>query len=71
MSPDSAAPLTVPAAPYAFEMDPAATALVIIDMQRDFLLPGGFGAMLGNDVSMLTKVIEPLSAVAAGSISKA
>ena len=63
MSPDSAAPLTVPATPYAFEMDPAATALVIIDMQRDFLLPGGFGAMLGNDVSMLTKVIEPLSAV--------
>ena len=62
MSPEPAA---VPAAPYPFVLDRAATALVIIDMQRDFLLPGGFGAMLGNDVSMLTRVIEPLSAVLA------
>ena len=56
-------PVAVEAAPYPFRFEPAATALVIIDMQRDFLLPGGFGAMLGNDVSMLTPVIEPLSAV--------
>ena len=58
-----AARLAVPATPYAFEMDPARTALVIIDMQRDFLYPGGFGALLGNDVSMLLKVVEPLQAV--------
>jgi nicotinamidase-related amidase len=57
------APATVPALPYPFALDPATTALVIIDMQRDFLLPGGFGALLGNDVSMLTKVVEPLSIV--------
>jgi nicotinamidase-related amidase len=62
MSPEPAA---IPAAPYPFALDPATTALVIIDMQRDFLLPGGFGALLGNDVSMLTKVIEPLSGVLA------
>ena len=56
---------TVPATPYPFELDPATTALVIIDMQRDFLLPGGFGELLGNDVSTLTKVIEPLGTVLA------
>ena len=61
----SAGRLTVPATPYPFEMDPASTALVIIDMQRDFLLPGGFGESLGNDVSMLTKVVEPLGKVLA------
>ncbi len=51
--------LTVAAAPYPFAFEPACTALLIIDMQRDFLEPGGFGAMLGNDVSQLRRVIEP------------
>ncbi|GAB6054533.1 cysteine hydrolase [Magnetospira thiophila] len=41
--------------PYAFEV--ASTALVIIDMQRDFLEPGGFGETLGNDVSLLAPVV--------------
>jgi nicotinamidase-related amidase len=61
----STEPAAIPADPYPFLFDPATTALVIIDMQRDFLLPGGFGALLGNDVSMLTKVVEPLAAVLA------
>ena len=39
--------------PYPFTFDPATTALVVIDMQRDFLEPGGFGETLGNDVSQL------------------
>ena len=56
-------PVAVPAAPYRFAFDPAATALVIIDMQRDFLHPGGFGALLGNDVSLLMQVVAPLQAV--------
>ena len=51
--------LTVEAEPYSFEFVPAETALLIIDMQRDFLEPGGFGEMLGNDVSQLRRTIEP------------
>jgi nicotinamidase-related amidase len=55
----------VPAEPYPFVLDPASTALLLIDMQRDFLEPGGFGALLGNDVSLLARVVEPLQAVLA------
>jgi nicotinamidase-related amidase len=51
--------VVVEAAPYPFEFEPAHTALVIIDMQRDFLEPGGFGAALGNDVSLLRRTIAP------------
>jgi len=51
--------LTVEAEPYTYEFDPAHTALLIIDMQRDFLEPAGFGEMLGNDVSQLRRTIEP------------
>src|SRR5512134_1860474 len=51
------------AEPYPLEFDPAATALLIIDMQRDFVEPGGFGEMLGNDVSLLRSSIEPCKRV--------
>ncbi|HEX5000549.1 MAG TPA: cysteine hydrolase [Terriglobia bacterium] len=49
----------IDAEPYPFEFAPETTALVIIDMQRDFLEPGGFGEMLGNDVSQLRRTIAP------------
>jgi nicotinamidase-related amidase len=48
---------TVAAAPYAYEFEPAHTALVVIDMQRDFVEPGGFGAALGNDVRPLQAIV--------------
>ena len=56
---------TVDAVPSPFPLDVGSTALVLIDMQRDFLLPGGFGETLGNDVSLLQKVVPPLAEVLA------
>jgi nicotinamidase-related amidase len=49
----------IEAEPYPFELDKEHCALLIIDMQRDFLEPGGFGEMLGNDVSQLRRTIGP------------
>ncbi|MBM3471377.1 MAG: cysteine hydrolase [Armatimonadetes bacterium] len=49
----------VDAEPYPFEFEPDATALLVVDMQRDFLQPGGFGEMLGNDVALLRRAIAP------------
>jgi nicotinamidase-related amidase len=53
---------TVDALPSAFTFAPESTALLVIDMQRDFLEPGGFGESLGNDVSQLRRTIAPLAA---------
>jgi len=53
----------IEAEPYAFDLDQARASLVIIDMQRDFLEPGGFGAALGNDVSLLRRTIAPIRAL--------
>ncbi|GAB1692595.1 cysteine hydrolase family protein [Krasilnikovia sp. M28-CT-15] len=53
---------TVEAQPSAFTFTPDSAALLVIDMQRDFLEPGGFGESLGNDVTQLRRTIAPLSA---------
>jgi nicotinamidase-related amidase len=47
----------IAAQPFDFPFDPAHLALIVIDMQRDFIEPGGFGATLGNDVSLLKRIV--------------
>lgn len=54
---------SVVAKPYNLEFDLSSTALVIIDMQRDFLYPGGFGEKLGNDVSTTNAIIPTVKKV--------
>jgi len=61
---------SVPAQPYEFEFDPRTCALLVIDMQRDFVDPGGFGEALGNDVSLLRRTIAPIRAVLAAARAK-
>jgi nicotinamidase-related amidase len=53
----------IEAEPYELEFDPKTTALLIIDMQRDFVMPGGFGEALGNDVTPLQATIAPTKRV--------
>jgi nicotinamidase-related amidase len=47
--------------PFAFPFDPSTLGLVVIDMQRDFVEPGGFGETLGNDVSRLRAIIPTVA----------
>ena len=54
---------TVQANPFVYQFDPKSTALVVIDMQRDFVEPGGFGESLGNNVALLTAIVPTVRAL--------
>jgi len=58
-------PISVPARPYPYALPPAHTALVVIDMQRDFIEPGGFGDSLGNDVARLEAIVPTVAGLLA------
>src|SRR5260221_10840547 len=55
--------MPVRARPFDYAFEPRTSALVVIDMQRDFLESGGFGAALGNDVARLTAIVPTVKAL--------
>ncbi|WP_192179856.1 cysteine hydrolase family protein [Mesorhizobium amorphae] len=56
----------IAAQPFPFAFKPNTMALVVIDMQRDFAEPGGFGASLGNDVSRVTAIVPTVKRLIEG-----
>ncbi len=56
----------IAARPFPFAFRPETAALVVIDMQRDFAEPGGFGESLGNDVSRITPIVPAVKALIDG-----
>ncbi len=55
--------LTIPARPFDFSLTPGRAALVVVDMQRDSIEPGGVAASLGHDVGLLRGAIAPITAL--------
>jgi nicotinamidase-related amidase len=57
---------TIAAKPYPYSFPRDRIALIVIDMQRDFVEPGGFGATLGNDVSRVATIVPDVARLIAG-----
>jgi nicotinamidase-related amidase len=56
----------IAAEPFAFPLQKERCALIVIDMQRDFIEPGGFGASLGNDVTQLQRIVPTVARLIGG-----
>lgn len=56
----------IAAEPFPFSLDKKRCALIVIDMQRDFIEPGGFGASLGNDVTQLQRIVPTVARLVGG-----
>ncbi|WP_370675143.1 cysteine hydrolase family protein [Pleomorphomonas sp. PLEO] len=54
------------ALPYPFPLRRGELALIVIDMQRDFIEPGGFGESLGNDVGRLSAIVPTVKRLIEG-----
>ena len=53
--------IAVAAKPFPYALPPGNVALIVIDMQRDFVEPGGFGDTLGNDVTRLQAIVPTVA----------
>lgn len=51
-------PTLAAARPFPYDFPKERLGLVVIDMQRDFVEPGGFGDSLGNDVMRLQAIVS-------------
>lgn len=58
--------MQIEAEPFTFQCRRKTLGLVVIDMQRDFVEPGGFGESLGNDVSRLGEIVPVVAQLLSG-----
>lgn len=55
--------MKIDAKPYEYNFETSKTALIVIDMQKDFCTHGGFGELLGNDLTEVIKIIPNVQRV--------
>lgn len=55
--------IEVPARPTSFQLEPKATAVIVVDMQNDFASPGGMFDRAGIDISGIQAIVPNVRAV--------